>query len=377
MRTLSALGRALVATTALLMVACGSDPPVKPVKLTDFTSTAKVKEIWSNDVSAATPYTLSPASAQGDVFAADTKGRLVRIDGRKGKIKWRVDTKETISGGVGVGAGLVLVGTTKGKVLAYDMDGKPKWTSSVSSEVLSPPAANANWVVVRSGDGKIFGLNAADGVRKWEYQSILPSLILRSDGGVSLEDEYVFAGLAGGKLVALRVTDGIQLWEATISLPRGDNEIERIADVSDAPIRDRSLACVASFQGRVGCFDLAKGAGVWSRDASSARRLAVDERAVYMVDERSHVLAFDRESGGQLWKQEKLYGRRLSAPLAFGAYLVVADFEGFVHVLSKHDGALAGRIRADRDPIRASLVSIGDAVVVQSIDGDLTAISIQ
>ncbi len=371
------IARRVCLLSTLLLVACGSDPPIKPVDLKDFAQTVRAKERWSNDVRASKTYNLSPASIEGDVFAADTKGRLVRVDGGSGKIKWKVETKEPISGGVGVGGGLVLVATAKGKILAFDLDGKPKWTAFVTSEVLSPPAANESWVVVRSGDGRVFGLNAVDGLRKWEYQTLLPALILRSEASVNLERDYVFAGLPGGKMVALRANDGVQLWEAVIAPPRGDNEIERIADVSGEPLRDRSLACVASYQGRVGCFDLAKGTGLWSREASSARRLAGDDRAVYLVDDRSQVMAYDREGGGLLWKQEKLFGRRLTAPLVYGPHLVVADFEGYVHVLNKQDGSLAARIRADRDAIGATPVSIGQAVGGQSIDGDLTAFTIR
>ena len=58
-----------------------------------------------------------------------------------GKQGWRVDTKRDLSGGVGADADLVLVGTRKGEVLAFDLNGKPVWTAQVSSEVLSAPRA--------------------------------------------------------------------------------------------------------------------------------------------------------------------------------------------------------------------------------------------
>lgn len=368
-------GRTLA--VVLLLSACSSEPPIKPAELTRFDQTAKVKEVWSNDVRRGLPYAFTPATAEGDVFAADAKGRIARFDGLKGKQKWKTETGEPLSGGIGVGGGLVLVGTPKGKVLAYDLQGKPRWTSEVSSEVLAAPAANAEWVVVRSGDGRIHGLSVADGKRKWEYQSTLPSLILRSTGSVRLDAENAYAGLAGGKMVALRLRDGIQLWESTVSLPRGANEIERLADVGDAPALSAEQACAASFQGKVGCFDITKGSPVWSRDASSAQRVVADERVVYLVDETSNVIAFDRETAAQLWRQDKLFGRRVGAPLLHGAYLVVADFEGYVHVINRKDGALAGRIRADRDAIEAPPLAVGEWVVVQSVDGDLAAFSIQ
>lgn len=360
-----------------LLTACRSGPPVKPVELTDFKPSVKVKEVWRSDVRDSAPYYLNPATVEGDVFSADTVGRVARFDGRKGNTKWKLETHETISAGVGVGGGMVLVGTAKGKVLAFDLKGKPKWSTQVRSEILAPPAANDKWVIVRSSDGLIYGLNAADGVKKWEFQSVLPNLILRSDAGVNLEGEYVFAGLAGGKVVALRTQDGVQLWEASIALPHGDNEVERVADVSGPPLRDQSLACLATFQGRIGCFDLDKGAGVWSREASTARALAADDRNVYMVDDRSNVFAFQRETGTPLWKQEKLYGRRLGAPLVRGAHVVVGDFQGYVHVLNTQDGNFVGRVRAAREPIRAAPVVVGQSVVVQSIGGDISALSIQ
>lgn len=362
---------------ALLVAACSSDPPIKPAKLTSFAQTVKVKEEWSASVRGAGPYLLTAATAEGDVFAADAKGRLVRIDGAKGKVKWKIDTGETLSGGVGVGGGLVLVGTARGKVLAYGMDGKPRWNASVSSEVLSAPAANAEWVVVRSGDGRIFGLAGADGKRKWEYQTTLPSLTLRSVGAMTLDDEVVYVGLPGGKLLALQLRDGLQMWESTVSPPRGDNEIERLADVADAPLRAGAQACAASFQGKVACFDLAKGATLWSRDVSTAQRVAGDERTLYVVDEISDIVAIDRETAAQLWKTDKLHGRRVGAPLLHGNHLVVADLDGYVHIINRQDGTLAGRIRPDGDAIKAPPLSVGDLVVVQSIDGDIAALSIR
>ena len=48
-------------------------------------------------------------------------------------------------------------------MLAFDADGKPLWQAKVSSEVVSPPEVAEGIVVVWSGDGRIYGLTAADG----------------------------------------------------------------------------------------------------------------------------------------------------------------------------------------------------------------------
>jgi len=62
-------------------------------------------------------------------------------------------------------------------------------------------------VVIRTGDGKVFGLDARDGKRKWVYQRATPALTVRSNVGVLVTHGAVFAGFAGGKLVALNLTN--------------------------------------------------------------------------------------------------------------------------------------------------------------------------
>ncbi len=56
-----------------------------------------------------------------------------------------------------------MVATDKGEVLAFGPDGKPQWTARVSSEVIAPPVVSEGVVIVTAGDGRIFGLGAADG----------------------------------------------------------------------------------------------------------------------------------------------------------------------------------------------------------------------
>jgi predicted negative regulator of RcsB-dependent stress response len=116
------------------------------------------------------------------------------------KAVWRVDTKQPLSGGVGADGDLVVVATRKGAVLAYNLKGKLAWKSQVSSEVLMAPRVGQGVVVVRSGDGRIYALDAKDGKSQWEYRFTLPPLLLRSDSGVVIQRGMVLAGLAAGKV---------------------------------------------------------------------------------------------------------------------------------------------------------------------------------
>jgi outer membrane protein assembly factor BamB len=368
------------AATVLVMLVvsgCGGSPAVKPAELVKFKPTAKAKVVWHASVGEAENYIFTPAVYEGAVYAAGADGRLARFDAARGKRVWRINTKEPLSGGVGADAGLVVVATKKGAVLAYDLKGKLLWKSQLTSEVLMAPRTAQGVVVVRSGDGKIFALDAKDGKQQWEYRFTLPPLLLRSDSGVVIQRGVVLAGLSAGRVVALNLTNGNVLWEATLAQPKGANELERITDIAAAPTLGGDQACAVTFQGRVGCYDLTRGTLIWSRDASAYVAVEVDPITVYMSDARSSVFAMDKNTGATVWKQDKLFARQLSAPLEVGLYLALGDFEGYVHFLDRDTGAFAVRLSTDGSGIQARPVRLGSDLLVQTRDGGLYVVSVK
>ena len=365
------------ALVALVVSGCGGSPTVKPAELVKFKPTAKASVVWRASVGEAENYIFTPAVYEGAVYAAGADGRLARFDAVRGKRVWRINTKEALSGGVGADAGLVVVATKKGAVLAYDLKGKLAWKTQVSSEVLMAPRAAQGVVIVRSGDGKIFALDAKDGKQQWEYRFTLPPLLLRSDSGVIIHRGVVLAGLAAGRVVALNLTNGDVLWEGTLAQPKGANELERITDIAAAPTVGGDQVCAVTFQGRVGCYDFARGTLLWSRDASAYVAVEVDPITVYMSDARSSVFAMDKNTGATVWKQDKLFARQLSAPVEVGLYLALGDFEGYVHFLDRDTGAFAVRLSTDGSGIQARPVRLGSNLLVQTREGGLYAVSVK
>jgi outer membrane protein assembly factor BamB len=128
----------------------------------------------------------------------------------------------------------------------------------------------------------------------------------------------------------------------------------------------------------VACFDVMRGETLWARDVSSIAGMGLDPRNAYITDERSAVLALDRRSGASVWKQDKLAGRWASAPLALGRHVIVGDFEGYVHVLSRDDGAFVARIATDGSAIQVPPVALDlSTFLVQTRNGGVFAISVQ
>ncbi len=355
----------------------GSGPALKPAALVALKPTATAKILWQGSTGTAEKYVFTPAVAANSVYAAGAAGQIVRFDAGSGKVLARIETKHRLSGGVGSDGRLILAGTARGEVLAFDQDGKSLWKSQLTSEVLSAPQTDLGVVVVRSGDGRIFGLDAATGARRWVYQRTLPPLTVRTHAGVVLYRDAVFAGFAGGRLVALALNNGNVGWEATVALPKGATEIERVADISSLPVIDGRQSCAVAFQGRVACFDLTRGTPSWARDISSVAGMAIDDRNVYVADDKGAVVAFEKNTGASQWKQDKLSGRRISGPAAVGQYVAVGDYQGYVHFLSRDDGAFAARIATDGSAIIAQPIALKDGVLVQTRDGGVYAITIQ
>lgn len=356
----------------------GSAPKQKAAELVQFQPSANLRIVWQGSAGATQRNVFYPALGGNAVYAAGASGNIVAYGANGGGLQAQFEAGTPLSGGVGLAGGLVLVGTAKGEVLAFEPAGKLLWKVQLSGEVLAPPAGADGLVVVRTADGRIYGLNAADGKQRWVYQRALPPLAVRSFAGLVVNRGAVFAGFPGGRLVAIALPTGNVGWESVVALPKGATELERVADVTSYPVIDGQQICAVAYQGRIACFDPQSGNTLWARDLSSIAGMSLDSRNAYVTDERNAVLALDRRNGASLWKQDKLAGRWVTAPAALGRYVFVGDFEGYVHVLAREDGAFVGRIATDGSAIQAPPMALDlRTVLVQTRSGGLFAIAIQ
>ncbi len=349
----------------------------KKAELKPIVASLKVDTVWSASAGKAGDYVFSPAVVGDAVYVAARDGVIQKLVG--GKTAWKINAGQLLSSGVGANERLLVVGTPKGEVLAYATeDGKLLWRATVSSEVLAAPAVGAEGVAVKSGDNRVFLLDAADGGRKWVYQRSTPALSVRSAGSPIFADRFVFVGFPGGKLVALTLQNGAPVWEGAVAQPKGATELDRVADIVASPVIDGTQICAVAFQGRVACFDMGQGgAMIWSRELSSASGLALDGRYLFVTDERGAVHALDRLSGSSLWKQDKLLNRRVSGPAVRRGNVAVADVEGIVHFLSREDGSFVARQKTDGTPVRASVQPLGSGFLVQTSGGNVSLIEPQ
>lgn len=350
----------------------------KPAELPVLTNAQGVRVLWSANIGAAEAFVFSPTLNGDSVYAASRAGTVARLEAATGQARWRISLGKRISGGVGSDGTLVVVASDDGEVFALDArDGAVKWRARVSSEVLAAPKLGEGLVLVRSADSRIFAFGAEDGKRRWVYQRAAASLIVRSPVGLTIHMGVAYAGFSGGRLVAIALANGSARWEATVALPKGATELERVTDIVGDPAAQGREVCSAAYQGRVACYDVQNGNQLWARDMSTLTGVSFDARYAFISDDKGAVHALDRTNGRSVWKQDRLAHRQLSLPLPLGTEVALGDLQGYIHFLARESGAFLARFATDGSPVRAAPVKLPDGFLVQTQSGGLYALTLQ
>jgi outer membrane protein assembly factor BamB len=322
---------------------------------------------------------LVPAVSETKVFAADRRGEVQARDRLKGESLWSVDTGLTLSAGPVVADDTLILGSSNAEIIALNAnDGAVLWRTSLSSEVLALSQIKGDWVIARTTDGKLTGLDLKTGGTRWYHERAVPALSVRSRGSSAITEDLVLDGYGGGKLTALGLADGKLVWDATVAIPHGRSEIERLVDIDSEPVVKGDTVYVTGYQGGIAAVSIKDGEVLWRQNnISSFTNMAGTRRALFVTDVNSDVWRLDTRNGADLWKQSELHQRRLTGPAMLQNYLVVGDFEGYVHLLSQDDGSLVGRLKIDDQPIDATPAVLDDVIYVYSSGGVLAALAME
>jgi outer membrane protein assembly factor BamB len=370
---------------ALVILAAGcssnSKKELPPAELHDFKEEVVLHKEWSRSIGDGQGKTynmLVPAIENERIYAADVNGVVMSMDRMNGDVAWKKDLELPVSGAVGVGYGLVMLGTIRGDVIALDAtNGEEKWRARVNSEVLAPPASNGDVVVVQTQDDRLIGLDASTGTKRWQYDSTPALLTLRGTGAPLVTNHLAIAGLSTGKVVAVDTQNGVPVWEQRIAVPQGRSELDRVVDIDGGLLLSGGILYVSSYQGRMAGLDLETGRVLWQRDASSYAGVAQGFGSVYIAGANGTVEGIDERSTTSLWSNDSLARRQLSAPEVFSSYVAVGDFEGYLHLLSQVDGRFVGREKIDSDGLRARPLVDGSMIYVFGNSGKLEALTIK
>ena len=369
-------GFGAIIVSALITVGCSGNQRREAVDLPEFERKVSLEKSWDHSLGNPLGGTLSPVSSEGRVCGASGYTVLC-VDDETGRQIYEIEFDQKISGGLGESDAEIFLGGEEGTVSLLDSNGVVRWQSNIRNAVMGAPMAAGQTVVARDVQGRLVGLDRETGEFKWDFQAPSQSLNLRSNPGLAVGlSDSIIVGFHGGVAMNLDSSSGEVRWSVNVSIPSGDNELERISDVVGTPLVLENMVCMATFQGRVGCFDLETGRTNWSARVSAVGSLGFDDERIFVSDEAGHVVALDQDTGTILWRNESFQYRKITGPTVLGSWLMVGDFDGVISILSAFDGSYVGRVKTDGSQILINPIVINDKILVQTSEGNLYSFGI-
>ena len=382
----------LLTTSALMLLISGcstfqewfgseGEDATAPVQLERIDSKVSLKKRWSSKIGDGQGdgfYKITPTLIDGVIYVASSDGEVAAINAANGARLWRVELERPLSGGVGHHNRSLYLGGADGSVLQLSAeDGAVEWEAAVSGEVLAAPVVSDDWVIVQTYDGKLLGFRSGAEEPSWTFTSDVPVLTLRGTSAPILVGGNAIAGFGDGKVVAVDVDSGNVSWEASIGVPQGSSEIDRIVDVDGAMTQQGIELFVASYQGRVAALDSRTGRKLWQQNVSSVTGTNVGFGNVYVADVDGTLSAFLRTGQGVRWQNIELGYRELSRPTPVSSYVATVDFEGYLHLLSQVDGQIVGRSKIGGDAARADMIADSGRLIIYADNGQLLAYELE
>lgn len=334
---------------------------------------------------------IQPVVAYGKVFSASRDGEAYAFDENTGEKIWYADLSDVenkrgffddkvpalISGGAVAGINKVFYGSENGDVIALEAEsGKLSWQGKVKGEVIAAPALDSGKLVVNTASGVMKAFNASNGQDDWQVEQDVPPLTLRGISAPTIAGGGVIVGSADGSLSVYLLEQGRQGWTVDIGEAAGSTELERVIDVDSTPLIYGDNIYTVSSRGNLSAVELRSGRVLWQRQYSSYNEISISGNSLFLTDVKGHVYAIDRNNGLELWSQLSFTNRGVTGPVPFGNYVVIGDFEGYLHWLDQSTGEVVARHHVDSSGIHATPTVENNVLYSQARNGDLEAITI-
>lgn len=355
-----------------LVLACSSTPD-KPQaqEIKPGSSVAAARVLWTAQVGeSSAPFSVKVQGQQ--VMLVSSIGDVLALDAAKGGTAWRIALGENMAAGVGSDGAVTAVVSSNNELLALGQ-GRVLWRQRLPAQVYTAPLVAGERVFVAAADRSVSAFDGASGRRLWTQTRAGEPLVLRQPGVLLAVGDTLVVG-SSGRLLGLNPLNGNQRWDVALATPRGTNDVERMVDLVGPAGRQAGLVCARAFQATVACVNTSRGSLLWSRPASGAQGVQVDESRVYGTESDGKVIAWRQSDGEKAWVSERLLHRNLTAPLVVGDALVVADGQAQVHWLSRSDGSLRATASTDGSGILSAPVQIDGSVVVVTRKGAVYAL---
>ena len=154
--------------------------------------------------------------SDGTLYIGSFDSYLYALNPARGTARWTFKTNDHIYASVALGSGAggatraIYAASTDGRIYALDTAGRLLWSFDTGDPVRSSPAVGrtpdgqGDIVYVGAGNGKLYALNAADGTRRWAFDTTPGTGEARDrndlNSSVALGHRGIYIGGEDGKL---------------------------------------------------------------------------------------------------------------------------------------------------------------------------------
>ncbi len=309
------------------------------------------------------------------IYYVSKNGSVMSFNLENNSINWKYNHNQFITAGISGYKDNLFFVDHDGYLVCLSSLGAINWKTFVG-EIFAPPLAVENIVTVRTTDNKFIALNNIDGSLAWNYKAPSSPLPLRSWGELVESDGIIYSGISSGKVVAINAKSGVLIWESTFSAPSGISELERSNDTTSKVVVDDYLIYAISSKGNVAAISRQDGNVLWSRQLSSFYGMEELGDSLIITHNSGSIYKVSKDTNKVLWRNGDLKGRDVSRPFIVNQYIIVSDFQGYLHFLNAMNGKIESRIKVDDNPLLYPVKISDDITLATSIKGKFIKFSL-
>lgn len=277
-------------------------------------------------------------------------------------VLWDKDLDEEIRATPIIADGIVVIATTDGRVVAFELeDGTKRWERDGNNDIIWTPAADSETIYVYLNEGEMHALNLRTGESRWRLR--FENAPFEVDGSVLVDDILYISTVY---VWAIDTRSGDVLWKIT----------PEEHDPTGLAVEDDRLF-IAS-RGVAEALDVANGSQIWRSEYREVMwsPLTVGDNIYLPIGGPPEIWALSTETGEFRWKTmiaEEPRESLATSPIVTDERIIAADHKGTVAGLSEDDGILQWRYSLDSD-LDDHPVACGETVYIPT-DGDIVALS--
>ncbi len=102
----------------------------------------------------------------------------------------------------------------------------------------------------------------------------------------------------------------------------------------------------------------------------------MQKNKTFIVDSEDFIRSYDGVKGNSLWVLEDFKLRQLSSPKRYQDFLIVGDFEGYLHLIDLNNGSIEARYRPTNKAVKEVFI-FNDSFFSLDDSGKISALKIK